>query len=104
MMDDAPERIWAEPYEGTKDAGRWTAKPRFPELPTQYTRVNQWVSVEDARPDDPDQRVLVCVEGVEGVHFGRNSRSRGMSAEGFWGDYKVTHWMPLPTPPGEIDG
>jgi len=45
-MSDAPERIWAEPYEGNKGAGRWTSNPRYPELPTQYIRVDLY---EEAR-------------------------------------------------------
>jgi hypothetical protein len=46
-MSVAPERIWAEPYDATRNyVGRWTAQPRFPDLPTQYIRADLYYDLE----------------------------------------------------------
>ena len=45
-ISDAPERIWAEPYDGQTNNGRWTAKPRSPELPTQYVRADSYEQLQ----------------------------------------------------------
>jgi len=63
-MSEAPERIWAEPYDQNHMAGRWTSNPRLPELPTVYIRADlaglpedllHWarLAVDYRKPVDP---------------------------------------------------
>ena len=58
-----------------------------------------WVSVKDRLPEDY-QRVLCLFEsGTLEVSF--HASVKGFCYEGFKQTGKVTHWMPLPEPPGE---
>ena len=61
-----------------------------------HLKAQQWVSVEERLPR-PHQRVLVVHES--GV---KNIRRHAESVPGDFGDGSpVTHWMPLPPPPGD---
>ena len=67
-------------------------------MPPTLTPQNEWVSVEERLPEDK-QRVIVRCEHV--------GTSVGWILWGNWmtdigpGAGKVTHWMPLPAPPGK---
>ena len=78
------------------------------------TPQNEWVSVDDALPKSIINKVLVyCENGYIGYgHYeeyqGEKTWFNLEAQEPFetWdihgcGPYKVTHWMPLPAPPGE---
>lgn len=62
-----------------------------------------WQPIETA---PKDVRGLVWIEDkvLRGVAFGRvitygNSGERFAVADGFNGDWNISHWMPLPEPP-----
>ena len=58
-----------------------------------YRKEQEWISVEDRLPK-PLQDVLVFTDD------GEIKISFTFMSEGFdWLSRKVTHWMPLPTPP-----
>lgn len=67
-----------------------------------------WLPIESAPTVDPGDTsaeiptVLVWGEGI-GIHMGRAWRYPDgeirATAHGFYGDWKFTHWMPLPEPP-----
>ena len=62
-------------------------------------RAQQWISVEDELPE-ADQKVAILIEGEPGWHIGMGSNDgTRILLSGFYGDFKVTHWMNLPTPP-----
>lgn len=68
----------------------------------------EWISVEDRLPDQPEE--ITAVERYwcalecglcELVNFAHTTSG---CHEFIWNDYicsKITHWMPLPKPPGE---
>lgn len=73
------------------------------EMPT-LTPPNEWVSVEDRLPP-LRENVLVCAYWHEhwGVYMGWNS-GHGWTVScgiGQRSDVQVSHWMPLPKPPGK---
>ena len=78
----------------------WARKALQPTL----TPPNEWVSVEERLPR-LRENVLVCAYWHEhwGVHMGWNS-GHGWSVScglGQRSDVQVSHWMPLPEPPGK---
>lgn len=68
--------------------------------------MNKWISVKDRLPDKKGE--YICFLEGKGIRikefhsWGKNTPFR------FWTngqeDKKVTHWMPLPEPPGTILG
>ena len=62
-------------------------------------KMSKWISIEDRLPPD-QQEVLVYTVSQKGL---------GNIDKGYWftdrfihrGRAKVTHWMPLPEPPGK---
>ena len=73
-------------------------------LQTTLTPPNEWVRVEERLPRLRDN-VLVCAYWHEhwGVYMGWNS-GHGWSVScglGQRSDVQVSHWMPLPEPPGK---
>jgi len=66
-----------------------------------------WRPIETAPTVDPWYNATRClVFGNCGIAFGKvyvyEDGTREGQAEGFSGDWKITHWMPLPSPPGEL--
>ena len=65
----------------------------------------EWRPIETAPKSDPwyeAKRVLVYgpETGVQpGKVWVREDGTRKGSAEGFNGNYEITHWMPIPAPP-----
>lgn len=76
-------------------------------VPT-LTPPNEWVSVEERLPEDADGMVLLT-DGVAVQTGYRNQLVRMDGRSGVFvpkyrpsgGAMEVTHWMPLPTPPGK---
>ena len=84
---------------------------------------SQWVSVDDRLPDESHAHVYVHCKGgnMTRSYFikdreaakdyfsgngGYSRKSQGKYSAHFqvaWSGYKITHWMPLPTPPKDID-
>ena len=60
-----------------------------------YTTPNEWVSVDERLPE-PTYCVLVYT-----TDYSIEVDARG--SDGEWMSYEVTHWMPLPAPPGKED-
>lgn len=79
----------------------WYKKPTL-------TPPNEWVSVEERLPEDADGMVLLT-DGVAVQTGYRNQLVRMDGRSGVFvpkyrpsgGAMEVTHWMPLPTPPGK---
>lgn len=69
--------------------------------PTVDTDINvpcKWIGVKDRLPDTEDH-VLCCTQ----TKAGRQNVVIGYYMDGAWRcgmNSNVTHWMPLPTPPG----
>ena len=63
--------------------------------------VQEWISVDDELPEDPEE-VLVCTRSKNGI---RNIDKGYMAIDRFIhrGCAEVTHWMPLPEPPKEVE-
>ena len=107
MLDLIIEAKKTDPEAGP--FSEWLAEYLVDHLPT-LTPPNEWVSVEEKLPDEELKRfkelfpeeneveVLVMIQGAytattlywDGERFYDEARS-----------YKVTHWMPLPAPPGK---
>lgn len=67
--------------------------------------MSNWISVNDRLPADDDQIVLVCLDGIS-IDLGFCGRL-GLGGR-FWSTFNsgggsVTHWMPLPEPPKELE-
>lgn len=64
--------------------------------------MNNWISVQDRLPED-FRLVLVCRKTLKGRRI-VDTGSKGVCGS-WWvhGERKnsVTHWMPMPDPPGE---
>lgn len=66
----------------------------------------EWQPIEScsvfSRPGEERKRILVYGPTL-GIHLGYcidyGDGSRFHAAEGFHGDWNITHWMPLPEPP-----
>ena len=67
----------------------------------QAPTVGGWISVEDRLPEDGQDVVATVKDGTKDIVTYRTERG-GMwwGCEGWWPTSYVTHWMPLPTPPG----
>lgn len=70
----------------------------------------EWISVEDRLPSDREYVIVNCEYGVTGAKFvyyeEYNHKSWYINIsvtpeETYRQAYKVTHWMPLPTPPNK---
>lgn len=65
-----------------------------------------WQPIETA-PKDEQTRVLVWIDdkNYTGCAFARlwfyRDGRLGGGAEGFYGNWNITHWLPLPEPPKE---
>lgn len=66
--------------------------------------MSEWISVKDRLPDPGITKILVLVQHRHGAII---DMARYLGKQGFdlvswklW-DSDVTHWMPLPEPPGE---
>lgn len=66
-----------------------------------------WISVEERLPDTETDTLLVCVKTlfeVEGDTIFSDTDGFEEGRFTFWGSHgpaaEVTHWMPLPAPPG----
>ena len=97
--DDLEDRQWAYGYA----AGVSFAVRKLAEAPT-LTPPNEWVRVEERLPR-LRENVLVCAYWHEhwGVYMGWNS-GHGWSVScglGQRSDVQVSHWTPLPEPPGK---
>lgn len=70
--------------------------------------VPHWISVEERLPE-VEQSVLFCVfgrsvgEGTYRGHDGFHHVWKMYAVAGTYWDNEVTHWMPLPTPPKEVE-
>ena len=74
-------------------------------------KVPHWVSVEDELPKNVANRVLAfCENGVMyAAHYEGGETDKWYMNMGTWweegtGKLTVTHWMPLPEPPQEVQG
>lgn len=72
--------------------------------------MSNWVSVKERLPDEPDEAVLVVVNGRYGnvefrdaVQLGWYAADGGWIIEGYerWTEPQVTWWMELPDVPKE---
>jgi hypothetical protein len=72
--------------------------------------VNGWINMKDRRPE-PETWVLVYIEYYSpvvelerGIQKTNSIKKMFYDGESFYCDFGViTHWMPLPTPPKEVD-
>lgn len=58
-----------------------------------------WISVKDRLPDDEITVLIATVNSDEPVWMGWHDDSGWYSVDA--GPIKVSHWMPLPIPPGD---
>ncbi|WP_207425984.1 DUF551 domain-containing protein [Pedobacter sp. SYSU D00535] len=58
-----------------------------------------WISCEDRLPDDKQYIIIYCQDDIAFNPSGRIAISYFSKKYGFNSGVKVTHWMPLPTPP-----
>lgn len=82
-------------------------------LEKQINHSNEWISVEDRLPEDPDTNVLVIASGKprENISLENAYELASYSQDDGWilemypefEDVKVTHWMPLPDPPEGVE-
>lgn len=73
--------------------------------------MSEWISVKDRLPED-DERVIICATIIVGDPYATHSTvRRGIETTKFisgkdghyfctLANWHVTHWMPLPEPPG----
>ena len=98
---NAPERIWAWPWEVNPKMGQWTSDHQIVGEGTEYIRadlVPQWQPIETAPRHDLETLILYSSEGVQIGWFSAFHKC-WLTTEGkdVWAE--PTHWMPLPTPP-----
>lgn len=90
------DRSWSLTYPKELCCSRF--KLRRPDVPKR----NLWVPVEKQLPDE-DVKVLVCCKTKKGVR----SVNMAYLLNGFWHGQGsmagVTHWMPLPEMPEEVE-
>ena len=60
-----------------------------------------WISVEDRLPEKSDYFIVYKNDGRMAV---ARFQSRGKRTHWGKGNCKITHWMPLPEPPEEVNG
>lgn len=66
--------------------------------------MSEWISVKDRLPEQGKRYLVNRYDGVTKTYF---TDILWHDAHDLWwnrlysGDYKVTHWMPLPEPPKE---
>lgn len=62
----------------------------------------EWISVNDRLPDD-GQEVVTYKNGIYEIQKYEKRRNGWISRSyWFWTMATVTHWMPLPEPPKEV--
>ena len=85
-------------------SGWISVNDRLPEMGEHYQSEDVLVCI-DYRPDDPDatEDTYVSIDHVAFNCFGQGEFSceRDDPRDGEPSPYFVTHWMPLPEPPGE---
>lgn len=62
--------------------------------------MNKWISVKDKLPKD-NERVLVALSQDLAMSYTNIDTDRMESGKWVRWNKRVTHWMPLPTPPTE---
>ncbi|WP_165525534.1 DUF551 domain-containing protein [Psychrobacter pygoscelis] len=71
--------------------------------------VDQWISVDEQVPDDCEKVLVFTDAGYQWTgHYNHHSRPNdwllhGWTVKNGWHPFEVTHWMPLPTLPKEIN-
>ena len=71
-----------------------------------YRKQSEWISVEDRLPDEAND-YIVALRYSSGAYFSTKrsySKERGwygVSADHYYRETAVTHWMPFPSPPAE---
>ena len=95
-------------WRGDPDGGDTICRDCLvPENAPTLTPPNEWVSVEERLPEESDGMVLFT-NGKAVTSGYRNHMFRMSGEEGIYapairkggGYMRVTHWMPLPEPPG----
>lgn len=73
-------------------------------------RMSEWISVKERLPEDAltdkqrEARSMIRCILTDGKRSFAGSREKNAKGHWFWNRYStITHWMPLPTPPGEED-
>jgi hypothetical protein len=97
-----------------EDNQRWFATDNYGSIPERETGLEwldetpeEWISVEDRLPEI-GERVLCWKESIIPDSYYAEAGAYGFFNKGVWGDveadnWKVTHWMPLPSAPGIKD-
>lgn len=116
---DVREKL-VELIESARYWGSNTSEEIADHLIAHGVTVQEWISVNDRLPDD-EQEVLVIAHGWDGrlVYVGSHKRVEAQkswltgitnksSEWSLWGwsylkEPMVTHWMPLPEPPKEVE-
>ena len=64
---------------------------------------SEWISVEDGLPEESGTYITAALDGhTTRVTFVKwQKRNRHWELAGARSYWKITHWMPLPEPPGE---
>ena len=101
-MSEAPERIWLSRHSQII----WFEE-QVDEDDIEYHRAPEWVSVKDRLPEEgcnvlAYNAVSELVEKVYYVKVAGWVRWDGSTnPPTVFGKERITHWMPLPLPPGE---
>ncbi|MCH9730660.1 MAG: DUF551 domain-containing protein [Actinomycetia bacterium] len=66
----------------------------------RYEDVPQWISVEDRLPEDRQPVLCWLAMDIQGYHFWQYMVTQFANGR-FHTHEDVTHWQPLPDPPGE---
>ena len=64
--------------------------------------MSEWISVKERLPDT-EERVLVCLDLEKATPIGQDTDRFVDNRRWVRWNGAVTHWMPLPPPPGEED-
>lgn len=106
--EECPQNAWKCQFE--QNLTQMDICQMLDDAPT----VGEWISVEDRLPEN--EKVVICYTPCDGymfVGFYRTSKSKSYE----WSSWqiitamrstktitkKVTHWMPLPEPPEEVN-
>ena len=102
--DEPPE------FNSVKEAQYWVDNTHYPHTMKPYVKpMPTWISVDDRLPEDDGKYLVATSCGKQWMgNYNLPPKPNewmlnGWSMNGGWHPFDITHWMPLPDAPKEID-
>lgn len=100
--------VWCRACEHRDDMDFIEDAPTIDAQPVKRGEMSEWIRCSERMPEANEDVLVVINPGdYQSIHIGYMYNEGDWMIDGeFWyeeGDPSITHWMPLPEPPKEVD-